>query len=107
MDMEESEVILHRLTRRGTAAANGTLLTAKGVLRGSRVPVSPSRHELVTRRPVGLMVGLLTFGSSRIGGRDATRRTEAMYPCTTGQHKAPGYLAPARVSRPAGSRHAW
>jgi len=76
-------VVLHRLAWRGTAAPDGTLLTAKGVLRGlaSRLAISARAGDTPPGRPHG---GALDFGSSRMGGRDATRRTEAMYPCTTG-----------------------
>jgi hypothetical protein len=60
-----SEVVLHRW-RCGNTAPSGTLLIAKACSRILR-PVLPSRRELVTRRPVGLMVGLLTL--DRLAGR--------------------------------------
>jgi hypothetical protein len=55
-----SEVTLHRWRVRQHCAQRHTLLIAKGVLEdlASRLAVS---RELVTRRPVGLMVGLLTW----------------------------------------------
>ena len=96
-------MVLHRLAWRGTAAPDGTLLTAKGVLRGlaSRLAISARAGDRPPGRPNG---GLLTL--DRLAGEvvmppDEPRRC---IPAPQGQHKAPGYLAPARVSRRAGSR---
>ena len=99
-------MVLHRLAWRGTAAPNGTLLTAKGVLRGlaSRLAISARAGDTPPGRPHG---GALDFGSSRMGGRDATRRTEAMYPCTTRGSTRRLAISLRHVSRALLGRDGW
>jgi hypothetical protein len=101
MDRQVSEATLQDGHWCGAATPNGTLSIAKGVLANL---ASPSCCLGASWWHAAQSASCCGFGrgSSRRGGRDATRRTEARNPCATGQHKAPGDLALARLSRPAG-----
>src|SRR5215208_6015253 len=83
--------------------ASGTLLIAKGVLvdLATRLAISARAGDTPPGRPHG---GALDFGSSRMEVVMPPDELRRCIPAPQGQHKTPGDLAPARVSRPAGSR---